>query len=726
MLKEVIKRDGHKVPFNAFNIRKAILNANAEVAVLDQASDEEIDVIVREIETMSGGCVNIEVIQNLIEDKLMSFGHFELARKYITYRFIHNVNRSLTKAEKGILELVRGKNDELANENSNKNAFTNATQRDLIAGEVSKEISNKFILPEDIVKADENQEFHWHDKDYTVQPMINCCLINIQDMLDNNTVLNNLLIESPHSFRVACNVMTQIIASIASNQYGGQSVNIKYLGKYLRLAYEKTKKRIIASFEEAGDPYTDNQVQTIVRNEVQQELEDGVQTIQYQINTLHTTNGQSPFLTLFLHIDESYEYCDESAMIIEEIIKQRIKGVKNKDGVYVTPAFPKLVYVLDECNALKGGKYDYITRQCIDCNVVRMYPDYISAKVMREFHEGNVFSPMGCRSFLGEWKIPKDFVEPLGLSDDVVGTYRYEGRFNQGVVSINLPQIAIEANRDMDAFFFFFYERLSKCYKALLYRHKLLEGVTSDSSPIHWQHGGIARLKVGEKIDKLLHNGFSSISLGYIGIYEMCQAMLGVSHTTKEGKAFALKVVTRLRDACATWKATTGLGFALYGTPAESLCYTFLKYDRAKYGVIPNVTDHNFYTNSYHVYVGEKIDAFEKFAFESEFQRLSTGGCISYVELPNMAHNKEALAEVVKYGYENTQYFEFNTKCDYCYNCGYDGEIKLNEKNHWECPVCHCTDMKKMTVTRRTCGYLGVNDWNEGKRAEMGQRVLHL
>lgn len=1099
MLVEVIKRDNSKVPFNAFCIRRAVMNANSEVIKEERASDEEIDDIIKYIKSIDDSCVHIETIQDIVEKKLMEYKHFDLAKKYITYRYIHNVARALNKTEKSVLDLIRGTNNLLMNENSNKDPYLNSTTRDLMAGEISKSISDKFLLPEEIVKAHEEGILHWHDKDYSVQPMMNCCLINIGDILDNGTVMNNLLIESPHTFRVACNIMTQVIATVASNQYGGQSVNIKHLGKYLALSRERLRIRFQKSFKEAGIDYTEEQLNHVVNQSLKKELEDGVQTIQYQINCLLTTNGQSPFLTLFLHIDETSPYADEVAMIIEEVIKQRLQGVKNKDGVYSTPAFPKLVYVLDENNNLTGGKYDYVTELCMKCNIKRMYPDYISAKMMRESHEGNIFSPMGCvdgkevivykflnnvyvesfermwdrlspyhnvleqqegnkdflyfdtsnvyiydtkvkdfvktyrvirnlssdwvrlkfsngrtltctsdhpletenrgvvfardlissdtikiskstysggniyynrdeawmlglmlcdssyyesinlsiakegeddiqdkfislindsyylscdiinherghkgrykdvrvradninhmklrlkfmsmfegikkdsrhipnevfnwdrlgrlnflagmmdadgyvnstiescnfsrgqigsvnkelalqqfyliqsldmyasiylnhydsrdkskiryivefdiseelasllcnkkydnfkedgyhsnlsikdtdicsltgvevlgttmysydvttesehfevsgiyshncRSFLGEWKVTEDFKNECNLPDEV-GDYKYEGRFNQGVVSINLPQIGILANKDMDTFWQMLDERLSLCYKALLLRHHLLEGTTSDVSPIHWQFGAIARLKQGEKIDKLLHGNYSSISLGYIGIYETVQAMLGVSHTEEEGKEFALKIMNRLNDACERWKKDTNIGFSLYGTPAESLCYRFLEIDKAKFGVIENVTDHGFYTNSYHVFVGEDINAFDKFEFESQFQKISSGGAISYIEIPNLMKNEEALKEVIKFGYNHIQYFEFNSKSDYCYECGYEGEIILNENNRWQCPCCGNTNMKRMYVTRRTCGYLGVNDWNEGKKKEIKIRVLHL
>ena len=585
-----------------------------------------------------------------------------------------------------------------------------STQRDLIAGEVSKDLTKRLLLPEKISKAHEEGILHFHDADYFVQPIFNCCLINIKDMLDNGTVMNGKLIESPKSFQVACTVMTQIISAVASSQYGGQSVDIRHLGKYLRKSYNKYKTQIM---EQYGDRLDADTIEGIVHTRLMDELRSGVQTIQYQINTLMTTNGQSPFVTVFLNLDPNDEYIEENALIIEEILRQRLEGIKNEVGVYVTPAFPKLVYVLDEHNCLKGGKYDYITKLAVRCSAKRLYPDYISAKKMRENYEGNVFSPMGCRSFLTPWK-------------DENGEYKFEGRFNQGVVSINLPQIGIIARGDEEKFWKLFDERLDLCYEALMCRHRALEGTTSDVSPIHWQYGAIARLGKGEKIDKLLHNGYSTLSLGYIGLYEVTKLMKGVSHTTPEGEEFAVKVMNHLRETTNRWRKDTGIHFSLYGTPAESLCYRFARIDMERFGVIEDVTDKGYYTNSYHVDVREKIDAFSKFKFESQFQKISAGGAISYVEIPNMRHNLEALEELVKFIYDNIQYAEFNTKSDYCHCCGYDGEIIINEDLEWECPQCGNKEHAKMNVTRRTCGYLGENFWNVGKTKEIAARVLHI
>ena len=652
----------------------------------------------------------VEDIQDIIEQKLMADGKFVLAKTYIIYRYSRELVRKANTTDESILSLIKNSNKDVMEENSNKNATVASTQRDLIAGEVSKDLTKRILLPEKISKAHEEGVLHFHDSDYFLQPIFNCCLINIGDMLDNGTVMNGKLIESPKSFQVACTVMTQIISSVASSQYGGQSVDIRHLGKYLRKSYNKYKTRFMQQF---GDRLPADVLEDMVKERVEDELRSGVQTIQYQINTLMTTNGQSPFVTLFLYLDENDEYIEENAQIIEEILRQRIEGIKNEKGVYVTPAFPKLVYVLDECNCLKGGKYDYITEMAIRCSAKRMYPDYISAKMMRQNYEGNVFSPMGCRSFLTPWK-------------DENGNYKFEGRFNQGVVSINLPQIGIIAKKDEEKFWKLLDERLELCYEALMCRHNALVGVTSDVSPIHWQYGAIARLEKGEKIDKLLYNGYSTISLGYIGLYEVTRLMKGVSHTDPVGLEFALRVMNHLRDATERWKAQTGIGFGLYGTPAESLCYRFARIDKERFGTIEDVTDKGYYTNSYHVDVREKIDAFSKFQFESQFQEISSGGAISYVEIPNMRNNLEALSEVVRYIYDNIQYAEFNTKSDYCQVCGWDGEIIINDDDEWECPQCHNKDHSKMNVTRRTCGYLGENFWNVGKTKEIKARVLHL
>ena len=707
---KIIKRDGRIVDFDRQKIMIAIEKANEEVRGRQKASKEDIKEIVKYIEDLDKKRMLVEDIQDIIEEKLMEMEKYELAKKYIVYRYTRALIRKQNTTDETILGIIRNENKELAEENSNKNTMLASTQRDYIAGEVSRDLTKRLLLPEKISKANEEGVLHFHDADYFVQPIFNCCLINISDMLDNGTVMNGKMIESPKSFQVACTVTTQIIAAVASNQYGGQSVDMKHLGKYLRKSYNKFKEEIEAKYK---DKLSQDIIEDLVQTRLKAELKAGVQTIQYQINTLMTTNGQSPFVTLFLHLEPDDPYIKENAMIIEEILRQRYEGIKNEAGIYVTPAFPNLVFVLDEHNCLKGGEYDYLTKLAVKCSSKRMYPDYISAKKMRENYEGNVFSPMGCRSFLSPWK-------------DENGNYKFEGRFNQGVVSINLPQIAIIADGDEETFWKLLDERLELCKEALMCRHYALLGTKSDISPIHWQYGAIARLEKGEPIDKLLYGGYSTMSLGYIGIYEMTKLMTGLSHTDPIGREFAMKVMNHLRETTDKWKAETNIGFALYGTPAESLCYKFARIDKQRFGTIKDVTDKGYYTNSYHVDVREKIDAFDKLAFESDFQRISSGGAISYVEIPNMQNNISALEEVVKFIYDNIQYAEFNTKSDFCHVCGFDGEIIINDNNEWECPNCGNKDHSKMTVVRRTCGYLGENFWNAGKTKEIKQRVLHL
>ncbi len=707
---KVIKRDGTTCDFDRKKIAVAIGKANSAVDFEDRITDAQINAIVDDIASRHRMRVLVEDIQDMVEEKLMELQKYQLMKAYILYRYERALIRKANTTDESILSLIRNSNKDVMEENSNKNARTASTQRDLIAGEVSKDLTKRILLPEHISKAHEEGAIHFHDADYFLQPIFNCCLINIKDMLENGTVMNGKMIESPKSFQTACTITTQIIASVASSQYGGQSVNIAHLGKYLR----RTKNKYVEQCDkEFGATLDDATKKHFVDMRVKEALKAGVQTIQYQINTLMTTNGQSPFVTLFLYLDEKDEYIEENAMIIEEILKQRYEGIKNEKGVFVTPAFPKLIYVLDENNCLKGGKYDYLTRLAVKCSSKRLYPDYISAKKMRENYEGNVFSPMGCRSFLSPWK-------------DENGNYKFEGRFNQGVVSINLPQCGILAKGDEKKFWEILEERLKLCYEALMCRHNALMGVTSDVSPVHWQYGAIARLQPGEKIDKYLLDGYSTISLGYIGLYELTKLVKGVSHTTPEGQEFALRVMNSLRDHCEKWKKETGLGFGLYGTPAESLCYRFARIDKERFGTIEDVTDKGYYTNSYHVDVRENIDAFRKFSFESQFQKISSGGAISYVEIPNMRHNLTAIEDVVKFIYDNIQYAEFNTKSDYCHECGFDGEIIINDDNEWECPVCHNKDQRKMNVTRRTCGYLGENFWNVGKTKEIKARVLHL
>lgn len=707
MVKTIIKRDGRRVSFDSSKIYSAVMNANRDVDFREAADSDDIQIILNLIDSnIEGDEASVEEIQNIVEVGLMKAKRFQLAKEYISYRYRHELIREQNTTDKAILGIIQRTNTEAMDENSNKNALENSTVRDLVAGEVSRDLTKRILLPEKISKAHEDGILHFHDADYFVQPMFNCCLVALDNMLDNGFVMNGKLIESPKSFQVACTVTTQIIASVASNQYGGQTIRISDLSKYLRRTFDKAYHKYI-------EKYPADTAKELARDRMLDDLKNGVQTIQYQINTLMTTNGQAPFVTIFLYLDEKDKYLEETALIIEEVLKQRIQGIKNERGVYITPAFPKLIYVLDENNCLKGGKYDYLTKLAIKCSAKRMYPDYISAKKMRENYEGNVFSCMGCRSFLSPWK-------------DENGRYKWWGRFNQGVVSLNLPQIGIIADGDEPKFWKLLDERLELCYEALMCRHKALLGTPSDVSPIHWQYGAIARLEKGEPIDKLLKGGYSTISLGYIGLYECTYAMKHCSHTTDIGHEFAVRVMNHLRAATDRWKAETGIGFGLYGTPAESLCYRFARIDREKFGSIENITDKGYYTNSYHVDVRERIDAFKKLSFESEFQKISSGGAISYVEVPNMNKNLDALQAVVEFIYDNIQYAEFNTKSDYCMNCGFDGEILLNQNLQWECPNCGNTNRKTLCVTRRTCGYLGENFWNVGKTKEINDRVTHL
>lgn len=725
---KVKKRKGQIVAFDEKNILVALRKANEHLSLNDQVSDafikkitERVVLKCKDFYLNSENLLTVENIQDMVEAELVSKNKYTLAKNYILYRYKRELVRKANSTDDGIMSLIANSNMEALEENSNKNGLIASTQRDLIAGEVSKDITDRILLPEHILEAHREGKIHFHDKDYFIQSIFNCCLPNIEDMLENNTVMNNKLIETPKSFQVACTVVTQIIAAVASTQYGGQSIDVRHLGKYLSEDREKTRKYYTEKLKGAG--VSDEYIEELVDADTRKHLKAGIQTIQYQINTLMTTNGQSPFVTMFLFIEEGHKYEKEIAMIIEEILSQRILGIKNEKGVYITPAFPKLIYVLDENNALKGGKYDNVTRLAIKCSAKRLYPDYISAKKMRENYEGNVFSPMGCRSFLSPWK-------------DSDGNYKWFGRFNQGVVSLNLPQIAIETslkenlsedfNEVKKEFYKILDERLNLCFDALMVRHNALKGTTSDISPIHWQYGGIARLGKGEVIDKYLMDGYSTISLGYIGVYEMCKVLTDKSHTSKEAEEFSVEVLKYLKETCDKWKAETGLGFGLYGTPAESLCYRFAKIDKEKFGDIPDITDKGYYTNSFHVDVREKIDAFSKLEFESKYQKISSGGTISYIEIPNMMKNLEAMETLVQYMYDHIQYAEFNTKSDVCMECNYEGEIYITDDLGWKCPQCGNTDKKKMNVTRRTCGYLGENFWNVGKTKEIKSRVMHV
>ena len=710
MLKQIIKRNGNLDNFDAKKIENAIIKTIEQVgdsSAENYTTAKTVSKLIEDKINNNDKTFSIYDIENMVFDMLCDLDKELLAKCYTEYKAVQAFKRQTNTTDESILSLLNRTNEDVMKENSNKDAVLASTQRDLVAGETSKDLARRKLLPAHIVKAHDDGVLHYHDMDYAMQKIFNCCLVNIKDMLDNGTVINGKMVESPKSFQTACTILTQIIAQISSGQYGGQSVNIKHLGKYL--AKSKNKYYDMLKNVMSDEAELNKAVDELTKKE----LKAGVQTIQYQINTLMTTNGQAPFVTLFLEIEEGHEYEQEIADIIREILIQRIQGIKNEKGVYVTPSFPKLVYVLDEHNAYEGRKYYDITKIAAKCTAKRLYPDYISAKRMRQIYEGNVFSPMGCRSFLSPWT-------------DENGNYKFEGRFNMGVVSLNLPQMGIIAKGDEEAFWELFDKRLQLCKEALMCRYELLKGTVSDVSPMHWQYGGIARLAKGETIDKLLVNGYATISLGYIGLYELTKLMTGESHTTKVGTEFAIKVMEKLKSATQQWKAETGLGFGLYGTPAESLCYRFARLDKARYGEIEDITDKEYYTNSYHVDVREEIDAFSKLRFESQFQPISTGGCISYVEIPNMNKNVEALEQMITFIYENIQYAEFNTKSDYCHECGFDQEIKINDDLQWECPQCGNKDESKMNVTRRTCGYLGDNYWNVGKTREIKSRVCHL
>lgn len=707
-MKNIIKRDGTQKPFDAQKIETAIRKTMKYATGKDKVkiARDVANRIENEVEAGQDLAFNVYDIENLVFKYLCDANEEDVAKSYTEYKAVQAFKRKINTTDDSILSLLDRTNTDVMKENSNKNAVLASTQRDLAAGETSKDLARRLLLPAHIVQAHDNGVLHYHDMDYTMQKIFNCCLVNIQDMLDNGTVINGKMVESPKSFQTACTILTQIIAQISSGQYGGQSVNIKHLGKYLARSRKKYEDLLYTTIENKED------AKRTIDALVEKELKAGVQTIQYQINTLMTTNGQAPFVTLFLHIENGHEYEKEVSMIVREILLQRIEGIKNEKGVYVTPSFPKLIYVLDENNAYPMTKYYDITKIAAMCTAKRLYPDYISAKRMKEIYEGNVFSPMGCRSFLSPWINPE------------TNKYKFEGRFNMGVVSLNLPQIGIIANGDKEVFWELLDERLELCKEALMCRYKLLRGTPSDVSPVHWQYGGIARLKKGETIDKLLHGGYATISLGYIGLYEVTKLMTGKSHT--ECPEFAKAVMDKLRASTDKWKEETGLGFGLYGTPAESLCYRFARLDKERFGSIEDITDKEYYTNSYHVDVREHIDAFSKLKFEAQFQPISSGGCISYVEIPNMSKNIEALEQMITFIYENIQYAEFNTKSDYCHECGFDGEIIINDDLEWECPNCGNKNEDKMNVTRRTCGYLGDNFWNKGKTNEIKQRVCHL
>ena len=721
----VIKRNGEEVDFRLEKIVNAIKKANEEVENIHKMNDFQIIAIAEKIAQQAEEfthAVNVEDIQDMVETGIMEMRGYEVAQKYVRYRYKRELKRKSNTTDNGILALIDHMNEEVKQENSNKNPVINSTQRDYMAGEVSKDLTKRVLLPEEIVRAHEAGIIHFHDMDYFAQKEHNCDLINLEDMLQNGTVISETMIEKPHSFFTACNVTTQIVAQVASNQYGGQSFTLSHLAPFVDVSRQKLRKSVIEERIESGEVLDDAIIDKITERRLRTEVQSGIQTIQYQLITLMTCNGQAPFVTVFMYLDEVPEgrTRDDLAMIIEEVMKQRMQGVKNEKGVWITPAFPKLIYVLDEDNITEDSKYWYLTELAAKCTAKRMVPDYISAKIMKEMKDGDVYPCMGCRSFLT--------VEDSQRNAD--GSHKFYGRFNQGVVTINLVDVACSAEGNMERFWEILDERLELCHRALRCRHERLLGTVSDVAPILWQNGALARLKKGETIDKLLFNGYSTISLGYAGLYEMCMRMLGKSHTDPEAKPFALAVMQRLNDKCKEWKEAENISYSVYGTPMESTTYKFAKCLQKRFGIIPGVTDKNYITNSYHVHVTEKIDAFSKLKFESEFQKLSPGGAISYIEVPNMQTNIPAVLSVLQYIYENIMYAELNTKSDFCEVCGYDGEIKIKEdetgKLVWECPNCGNRDQDKLFVARRTCGYIGTQFWNQGRTQEIKDRVLHL
>ncbi|WP_270706365.1 anaerobic ribonucleoside-triphosphate reductase [Clostridium fessum] len=721
----VIKRNGEEVHFDRAKIVNAITKANGNVERIHQMNPYQIeaiaDTIAEQVQEMPHA-VNVEDIQDMVETSIMEMRGYEVAQKYVRYRYRRELKRKSNTTDNGILALLDHINEEVNQENSNKNPVINSTQRDYMAGEVSKDLSKRVLLPEEIVRAHEEGIIHFHDTDYFAQKEHNCDLINLEDMLQNGTVISETMIEKPHSFFTACNVTTQIVAQVASNQYGGQSFTLAHLAPFVDISRQKLRKNVIAERTECGEALDEDIINRVTERRLREEVKSGIQTIQYQLITLMTCNGQAPFVTVFMYLDEVPEgrTRDDLAMIIEEVMLQRMQGVKNEKGVWITPAFPKLIYVLDEDNITEGSKYWHLTELAAKCTAKRMVPDYISAKIMKELKKGEVYPCMGCRSFLT--------VEDSQMLPN--GKHKFYGRFNQGVVTINLVDVACSSEGDMERFWQILDERLELCHRALRCRHERLLGTISDVAPILWQNGALARLKKGETIDKLLYNGYSTISLGYAGLYEMCMRMLGKSHTDPEAKPFALKVMQRLNDKCKEWREAENISYSVYGTPMESTTYKFAKCLQKRFGIIPGVTDKNYITNSYHVHVSEKIDAFSKLKFEAEFQKLSPGGAISYIEVPNMQTNIPAVLSVMQFIYNNIMYAELNTKSDFCEKCGYDGEIKIVEdeagKLVWECPNCGNRDQNKLFVARRTCGYIGTQFWNQGRTQEIRDRVLHL
>ena len=724
---KIIKRNGSEAVFDITKIIAAITKANHVVPESQRLTKEQIIEISDHVQTSClsrGHAMNVEEIQDLVEDEIMQTGAFEVARKYITYRYVQSLKRTHNTTDDKILSLIECNNEEVKQENSNKNPTVNSVQRDYMAGEVSKDLTMRMLLPPEIVKAHEEGIIHFHDADYYAQHMHNCDLVNLDDMLQNGTVISGTLIEKPHSFSTACNIATQIIAQVASSQYGGQSISLTHLAPFVDVSRKKIRRDVEAEMRDLGIDPGEEKISEIVEKRLREEIKRGVQTIQYQVVTLMTTNGQAPFITVFMYLNEAGDnqrLKSDLAIVIEEMLRQRYQGVKNEAGVWITPAFPKLIYVLEDDNIYEGQPYYYLTELAAKCTAKRMVPDYISEKKMLEYKvdkngEGHCFTCMGCRSFLTPYV-------------DENGKPKYYGRFNQGVVTINLVDVALSSGGDFDKFWKIFDERLELCHKALMCRHNRLKGTLSDAAPILWQYGALARLKKGEPIDKLLYGGYSTISLGYAGLYECCKYMTGKSHTDPAAKPFALHVMQHMNDACTKWKEQHNIDFSLYGTPLESTTYKFAKCLQKRFGLVPGITDRNYITNSYHVHVTEPIDAFTKLKFESEFQRLSPGGAISYVEVPNMQDNLEAVIKVMQFIYENIMYAELNTKSDYCQVCGYDGEISIVQEDGklvWECPKCHNRDQNKLNVARRTCGYIGTQFWNQGRTAEIKDRVLHL
>ena len=739
---KIIKRSGSEVPFDIDKIVNAIKAANNEVAEIERLTDDQIALAAHSVEWLcgrSGHTVSVEEIQDMVEDQIMAQGRYTVARKYIIYRYVQSLKRQSNTTDDKILSLIECNNEEAKQENSNKNPTVNSVQRDYMAGEVSKDITMRLLLPPDVVRAHNEGIIHFHDSDYFAQHMHNCDLVNLEDMLQNGTVISGTMIERPHSFSTACNIATQIIAQVASCQYGGQSISLTHLAPFVDVSRQKIRRQVLQEINQLGLEANAERIKEVVENRLRDEIRRGVQTIQYQVVTLMTTNGQAPFVTVFMYLNEarSEQEKHDLAMIIEETLRQRYEGVKNEAGVWITPAFPKLIYVLEEDNIHEDSPFFYLTQLAAKCTAKRMVPDYISEKKMREMKlskgetegNGDCYTCMGCRSFLTPDRSGNGYDNVANAGNYEPGKPKYYGRFNQGVVTISLPDVALSSHGDMTKFWEIFDERLELCYKALMCRHNRLKGTLSDAAPILWQYGALARLKKGEPIDKLLYGGYSTISLGYAGLYECVKYMTGHSHTDPEGTPFAMEVMQHMNDKCNEWKAATNIDFSLYGTPLESTTYKFAKALQRRFGVIPGITDKGYITNSYHVHVTEEIDAFDKLKFESAFQRLSPGGAISYVEVPNMQDNLKAVIRVMQYIYDNIMYAELNTKSDYCQVCGYDGEIQIVEddgKLVWECPKCGNRDQEKLNVARRTCGYIGTQFWNQGRTQEIKDRVLHL